>query len=118
VINSILSRGVYVEEGATVRDSILFGDTVVRPGAVVDRTVMDRFGEVGENVRLGTGDVFDGNERFGSLFTGGLTVVGKEVTLPAGTAVGRHVCIAPGTPAGLLEGEVPSGAAVGEFDEA
>ncbi len=116
VINSILSRGVYVEEGALVRDSILFGDTVVHRGALVDRVVMDRFCDVGEKARVGVGEVSDGNERFGGLFSGGVTVVGRGVALPAGIKVGRHVCIAPDTPGELFGKSVPAGAAAGEFD--
>jgi glucose-1-phosphate adenylyltransferase len=116
VINSILSRGVYVEEGALVRDSILFGDTVVRGGAVVDRAIIDRVCDVGENARVGAGEVPGGNERFGGLFSGGVTVVGKGVALPAGVAVGRHVCVAPYTPVELFGEEVPAGAAVGDFN--
>src|SRR5690606_10784220 len=37
VERSVLSPGVYVAEGAVVRDSVILNDTVIGPGAVVDR---------------------------------------------------------------------------------
>ena len=42
VVNSVLSPGVRVESGAVVRDSIVMFDTVIRSGAVVDRSILDK----------------------------------------------------------------------------
>src|SRR5207244_3182439 len=42
VEHSILSPGVFVAEGAIVRDSILFPDCIVGPGSVVDRSILDK----------------------------------------------------------------------------
>ena len=41
VIRCVLGPGVVVEPGATVRDSVVFGDSVVRAGATVDWSVVD-----------------------------------------------------------------------------
>ncbi len=116
VINSILNRGVYVEGGALVRDSILFGDTVIRSGAVIDRVIVDRGCEIGEGARVGVGDVHGGNERYGDLFSGGITVIGKGNKIPAGMSIGRHVCLATETSLEGIGDEIPACAAVGDFD--
>lgn len=74
VQRSVLSRGVLVEAGAEVVDSVLLEDVVVRSGARVVRAVLDRGVHVGVGVTVG-GD-------------GDITLVGngRRVTrdLPAG----------------------------------
>jgi len=42
VKNSILSPGVYVEEGARVEDSVVFFDSVIGRGAVVEKSIIDK----------------------------------------------------------------------------
>ena len=56
VEHSVLSPGVFVAEGAIVRDSILFPDCIVGPGSVVDRAILDKNVVVGADCRLGEGD--------------------------------------------------------------
>jgi len=41
VSNSVLGRGVMVEAGASVRDSVVLDDAVVRRGATVERAIVD-----------------------------------------------------------------------------
>ena len=55
VEHSVLSPGVFVAEGAVVRDSILFPDCIVGPGSIVDRGILDKHVVVGADVRLGRG---------------------------------------------------------------
>ena len=50
VERSILSPGVRVDIGAVVRDSIVMFDSVIRAGAVVDRSILDKEVSVGPNV--------------------------------------------------------------------
>lgn len=58
VQRSVLSRGVLVEAGAEVVDSVLLEDVVVRAGARVVRAVLDRGAEVAAGVTVGgDGDV-------------------------------------------------------------
>ena len=42
VIRSIISPGVYVAPGASVRDSIVMTDAVIEAGAEVDRAILDK----------------------------------------------------------------------------
>ena len=56
VERSVLSPGVRVAEGAIVRDSIILSDTVIGPGAVVDRCIVDKGVVIAEGSQVGHGD--------------------------------------------------------------
>jgi glucose-1-phosphate adenylyltransferase len=118
VLNSVLSPGVKVLEGATVRDSVILLDTEVGPGAVVDTAIIDKFVRVGAGAVVGTGDEraipnADEPER---LFTG-ITVVGERSRIPPGARIGRNCLVAPRTAeadfSAFPDLVVPSGASVG-----
>jgi glucose-1-phosphate adenylyltransferase len=88
VENSVLSPRVWVNEQAVVRNSIIMDNTLIGRHSVVDRCVLDEDVKVGDYCYLG----------FGSSLTPGdwdITVIGKEVTVPAHTAIGRNCKIMP-----------------------
>ena len=82
VERSVIGPGVVVEDGAAVRDSILFHDGHVASGAVVERAVVDERAQVGRNAVVGSvsGDV---------TVVGGEAVVADSRTVSAGTEVER-----------------------------
>jgi glucose-1-phosphate adenylyltransferase len=94
-VNSVLSPGVRVDVGAVVRDSIVMFDSVIRSGAVVDRSILDKEVVVGPGAIVGDGPDFDTPNRQepGRLNTG-ITVVGKRAVIPRGTRIGRNVKVA------------------------
>ena len=51
--NSILGRGVWVNEGAVIEDSILMDFTAVGKGAPLRRVIVDRFNIVGASKEIG-----------------------------------------------------------------
>ena len=53
VINSILSGGVIIEEGAEVRDSVIMDDVIIRKGAKVYTSIIDSDTEVFEGAVVG-----------------------------------------------------------------
>jgi glucose-1-phosphate adenylyltransferase len=91
VVNSVLSPGVRVDVGAVVRDSIVMFDSVIRSGAVVDRSILDKEVVVGPGAIVGDGGDFDTPNRQepGRLNTG-ITVIGKRAIIPRGTRIGRN----------------------------
>lgn len=94
VVNSVLSPGVIVEEGAMVRDSILFQDCIVRKGAEVDLAILDKHVEVGENAVVGSGDGhLEVSMSFPKHLYTGISLVGKRVQIPAGKKIGRNCII-------------------------
>ncbi|MDW7772801.1 MAG: sugar phosphate nucleotidyltransferase [Desulfobulbaceae bacterium] len=96
VINSVLSPGVRVAEGAIVRDSVIFEDSLIGEGAVVDLAICDKRVRIGRNAVIGKGgDNTRPNTDFpGHLYTG-ISLVGKESAVPAGLRIGRNCILHP-----------------------
>jgi glucose-1-phosphate adenylyltransferase len=114
VERSVLSPGVRVDPGAIVRDSVIMFDTVIRAGAVVDRSIIDKEVSVGPNAVVGTGtDYTTPNRQEPTRLNTGITVVGKRATIPAGARIGRNVRIAEGVrPSDFSSRTVRSGGSV------
>ena len=72
-------------------------DSVIRPGAVVDRAILDKEVVVGPGAIVGDGPDCDAPNRQepGRLNTG-ITVVGKRAIIPRGVRIGRNVLIGEG----------------------
>jgi len=97
VERSILSPGVRVDIGAVVRDSIVMFDSVIRAGAIVDRSILDKEVSVGPNVHIGEGaDLTVANRQEPTRLNTGITVIGKRAIIPRGVRIGRNVRIAEG----------------------
>lgn len=52
VENSVISRGVTIEEGAIVKNCLLFQDTVIKAGSILNNVITDKDTVVEEHVRL------------------------------------------------------------------
>ncbi|MBI4199339.1 MAG: glucose-1-phosphate adenylyltransferase [Chloroflexi bacterium] len=96
VLHSVLSRGVVVEEGAVVQDSILFDDVVVRRGATISTAVVDKEVVLGEEAAVGYGEDNTPNADEPDALNTGITVVGKRAVVPGGARIGRNCRIMPG----------------------
>ena len=83
VINSVLFPGVIVEQGAVVKDSILFFDTVIKKEAQVIRTITDIGATVGARARIGDDP------------RGALSVVGTRSSIPEETIIHHGVTVHP-----------------------
>ena len=112
VEQSVLSPGVMVQQGAVVRHSILMTDTVIEEGAVVDHAILDKRVRVGAGARVGWGDDQTPNASAG--LDGGITVAGKNTSIPAGARIGRNCVIGTDLGANSFEEDtIPSGTTVG-----
>ena len=96
VQNSVLSPGVFVEEGATVVDSILFDDCHISTGALVERSILDKMAFVGAHSHVGWGDDYTPNQEEPEVLHSGITIVGKRVRIPTSIRIGRNCIIGPG----------------------
>jgi glucose-1-phosphate adenylyltransferase len=90
VERSVLSPGVIVEAGATVRDSIILFDTVIGAGSTVDRAILDKEVIVGKNCQIGYGDDTAPNSQEPDRLNTGITLIGKRAHLPDNLKVGRN----------------------------
>lgn len=96
VKHSVLSPGVVVEEGAVVRNSIIFHESIIKKGAVLDRIISDKDVVIGEASQIGFGDKSIANEKFPKDFYSGITVVGKDAKIGANVQIGKNALIYPG----------------------
>jgi len=95
VINSVLSPGVRVEKGATIKDSVIMNDTIIRADAFVDCCIIDKQVEIGRGAKLGTGKANTPNQLEPDKINTGITIVGKRAMIPEGTTIGRNCRIDP-----------------------
>ncbi len=110
VEHSVLSPGVFVEEGAVVRDSIIFDDCRIEAGAIVERSIVDKGVSVGKNAYVGYGDDFSANHDRPDIVNCGITIIGKRAKVPAYVRIGRNCVIGPNVVAeGVMDGTIPSG---------
>lgn len=114
VHNSVLSPGVYVEEGAIVEESILFDDCHVAHGAHIHRSILDKEVCVAHEARIGWGEDYTPSEDEPDHLNTGLTLVGKRATIPPSTRIGRNCKVYPGCGAdAFFSDTIPSGKTVG-----
>jgi len=96
VEHSILSPGVRIGRGATVRDSIVMFDSIISDGATLDRVIVDKNCVVGRNAVIGDGDDLRPNRDEPERLYAGITLVGKKARVPAHVVIGRNCRIDPG----------------------
>ncbi len=96
VEHSILSPGVRVAAGAHVRDSIVMFDSVIGPGAIVDRAILDKECRVGAGAVVGEGDDLRPNRAEPERLYAGITLLGKRAEIPGRVHIGRNCRIDPG----------------------
>jgi glucose-1-phosphate adenylyltransferase len=96
VEHSVLSPGVRVAAGATVRDSIVMFDAVIEADAVLDRAILDKECRIGTGARVGVGDDLRPNRDEPERLYAGITLVGKKARVPGGVEIGRNCRIDPG----------------------
>jgi glucose-1-phosphate adenylyltransferase len=113
VEHSVISPGVYIEEGAVVRDSVISDGCVIERGAVIERCVLDKEVFVGANAVIGPSGDYTPNIDRPELLNTGITIVGKRARVPAGLQVGRNCIIGPGVRPDEYEGTAgPSGSTI------
>ena len=95
VERSVLSPGVQVGEGALVRDSVILNDTIIEPGTVVERCVIDKDVRICREAIVGHSESNRPNPELPVRLNTGLTLVGKGSLVPAGVRLGRNVVIHP-----------------------
>ncbi|MCP4231093.1 MAG: glucose-1-phosphate adenylyltransferase [bacterium] len=113
VYNSIISPGVEIDPGCRITDSIIMNDCRIGPDTTIDRAILDKKVEIGFGSVIGFGDDGKPNGEFPELLNTGITLVGRESTLPAGLKLGRNCCTDVGvTPDDFNRSEYAAGSTV------
>jgi glucose-1-phosphate adenylyltransferase len=106
VKNSVLSPGVFVSEKAEVLNSVVMGSTSIGFHSIVDRCILDEGVNIGKFCYVGFG-----TQELPGVWD--ITMLGKEVNVPAQTSIGRKCKVLPGLGAGAFEsGSIAHGTVV------
>jgi glucose-1-phosphate adenylyltransferase len=95
VERSVLSPGVFVAEGAEIRDSIVLTDCIIGPNSVLNRVILDKEVVVGTGCVVGLGDGNTANRLEPRRLNTGITLVGKRARLPSGLRMGVNCRVDP-----------------------
>ena len=76
IINSVIRRGVVIEDGVEVRDSIIMDYVVLKKGCILNKVIVDAYNVIEENVHIG----FDSKTPYwrAHLDLSGITVIATE----------------------------------------
>ncbi len=87
--NSVLSPGVHIAEQAIVKNSVLMAGASIGYHSIVEGCIIDEYVNIGEYCYIGFGAGLSPVNRE-------ITVLGKDVTVPDRTAIGRNCSVRPG----------------------
>ncbi len=112
VENSVLSPGVIVKSGASVRNSIIMHDCIIEEGVQIERAIIDKEVSVGAHTTIGFGDPGIVNADYPKHLYSGLTVIGKRTAVPDRITIGTNCIVDPMVEVRAFPKEVPSGTSV------
>ncbi|MFP4177494.1 MAG: glucose-1-phosphate adenylyltransferase [Acholeplasmataceae bacterium] len=90
VINSVLSPGVRVGKGSTIRDSVILNNVLIGNDVTIERAIIDKRCVIGHDAKIGHGDDFTPNKEKPDLLSSGITVIEKGTEIPSDIAIGRN----------------------------
>jgi glucose-1-phosphate adenylyltransferase len=106
VENSVLSPGVYVEEQATVRNSVVMSNTRIGYHSVIEQSILDEGVQLAKFCYIGFGESLMQSDSE-------ITVLGKNVVVHEATGIGRNCKIFPRVNLSNYKGIlIPSGTTV------
>jgi glucose-1-phosphate adenylyltransferase len=113
VIDSIIAPRVFIEEDAVVRNSIIFEDTTIGRGSIIDKSIIDKQVWISRDCYIGEGDDLTSNKEEPDHLNTGITLVGKGAKIPSEVRIGRNCKIEPWVEASdFLDTILPSGETV------
>jgi glucose-1-phosphate adenylyltransferase len=92
VYNSVLGPGVFIDEGAVVRDSIITEGCRIGKNTRIERSIVDEGSTIGSDVVIGTGENTPNDEK-PHIYNTGITVIGESTTVPDNVTVGKNCVI-------------------------
>ncbi len=95
IVNSILAPGVIVKKGATIKNSIVFHDGVINEGCHLELAIIDKNFKLGTRSKVGCSKDVIPNRQFPTHLYTGITLIGKNVSVPQGIIIGKNCLIYP-----------------------
>ena len=106
VTGSVLGPNVIVDEGASVKDSIIMENCYIGKNSKLERCIVDEGCAIGENVVIGcTGGGNIPNKLRPKIYETGITVLGEGSSVPDGMRIGQN-CVIYGE---SFPGDYPNG---------
>lgn len=90
VENSIISPGVYIEEGALVTNSVILNNSIIHKNALVNKSIMDKNVQIGANSKIGAGSNFSTNMSSAAPLKSGLNIIAKNVKIAENITIQRN----------------------------
>ena len=81
------------ESDAVVEHSIIFSDAIVRAGASVRYSIIDKRAKIGQGAIVGYGNPTCPNSRLPEVMSSGVTVIGTQTNVPDGIRIGRNCLV-------------------------
>lgn len=89
VYNSVLGPRVIIEEGVTVKNSIVMGESIIRKGATLEMCIISEKCEIGENTSIGQGEAIPHVTK-PHIYFSGITAVGDNTVVPDNVTIGKN----------------------------
>lgn len=107
VHNSVIGAGVYIGEGAVIRDSIIMNGAQIGDRTVIDKGILAEKVIVGNDCQIGIGEEVE-NKWKPDIYAFGLATIGEGSVIPGGIKIGKNTAISGVTdpadyPGGCLE---------------
>ncbi len=93
VIDSVLSPGVVVEDGAVIKHSVILNNVYIGKNCRIENAIIDKDVNIGEHSIIGCGDDYTPNLDNPKVLSSGINVIGKGVVIKPGTVIERNVRI-------------------------
>ncbi|MBN1900275.1 hypothetical protein JW926_02985, partial [Candidatus Sumerlaeota bacterium] len=94
IYDSVLSPGVHVKSGARIEKSVVMNNAIIGEGSEVSHAILDKNTRIGEQCRIGFGELIP-NKETPHLLSCGITVIGKNAVLPDHFTAGKNCLIYP-----------------------
>lgn len=89
VDHSVISDGVTIEKGAKVIDSIIFPNSYISEGAILEKTIVGEGAIIGKGVKCGV-CVGDDNPYASHLCTGGIVLINGNIEIEDGAEIYKN----------------------------
>ncbi|BCN28964.1 glucose-1-phosphate adenylyltransferase [Anaeromicropila herbilytica] len=92
VYNSVIGSGVYIGEGAVVRDSIIMEMVSIGENSEINKAIIAENAHIGENVKIGIGEEKE-NRMDPKIYSFGLVTIGENTNIPPNVEIGKNTAI-------------------------